>query len=703
MTVKLVDLSLEDYTDRYVMEFVIFRPLEKMPPIPAVGQPMVITQAKVQLQKAALGLLTNTATDITYFPPNKPKWPAPSPAHLPDASYTTSTSRKPMSKDVQTYVAMLQNKIREDAVPTKIEYETSLSLASNLKEKFSELKDVAPGKFHDLLGQVVSIYRANGQLVTVYLTDYTVNDYFYDNQIINGDVDSEEADDPYGYLAGKKIKPQKTNDGKEWAGPSGKMSIQITAWDQQGDYCEEYVNSQDWVMMRNVQIKISQKTGCLEGVLRNDQKYPQKIQTQVLQMPQSAEDVDPRWKNAIRRMREYEKLHKHEQKYGPAAAAAEARNKRKAEIEVKPPNAKKRREEKRKAAELKARQDAEKAKHKDVFTEEPKQLSIRLNELVKTKTSSEPAARDPVTLTDILHFRPTIKLEDGTPITPPFTSSKYRSYVRVTDFFPHNIADFSVGKKASLYDALSDASSSEDSEDDDLNRRGDMTDYVNRYEGQWNWKWKFMIQVEDARQPDENKTKTKTRIWLGVDNDSGQFLLNSDACNLRADKAALSQIKERLFILWGDLEERKSEFLASEEGRILSSRTFAVDTGTPPPELTISSTFQSSQSSPVHGKKKSKLGQMPADSDDEEQSSAQFATQQSIPHPPSPPSNPNSPTKLKKLRPKEAGEKLAEKLKEIGEEAQNKPFEACIREWGVEAEAGKYRRAWGLCDTIIKY
>lgn len=305
-------------------------------------------------------------------------------------------------------------------------------------------------------------------------------------------------------------------------------------------------------------------------------------------------------------------------------------------------------------------------------------------------------SKQPITLTDILDFRPKLKLEDGRHITAPFTNSKYRAYVRVTDFFPHNLADFAVGRKASIYDALSDNESESDSEDDDLGRRnGDMTDYIDHQTGQWTWKWKFMIQVEDARRPDQDSTKPKPRMWLGVDDGSGQFLLNSDACDLRADKVALNQIKEKLFILWGDLEERKTSYLASEGGRILQSRTFAIDTGTPPASPTQPSTFQSS---PItrDGRQNIKLGDMPADSDDEE-SSMPFATQQPLPSP----SSPNSPKKLKKLRPKEAGKRLEGRLRGIGEEAMNKPFEACIREWGVESEGG-YRRAWGLFDTIIQ-
>lgn len=275
---------------------------------------------------------------------------------------------------------MLQNNLRPDSMPTKIAYEASTSMARNIKDKFSELKDIIPGRFHDLLGQVVSVHRVRGEIVTVYLTDYTVNEQFYDIQKIDADVVVEEAGDEYGYLRGKKLKPQKTNDGKEWTGPSGKMSIQLTAWDAQGDYFEDHVKPQDWVKIQNVHIKISNRTGCLEGAVHTDRKYPNKLMVQVLHVPQSGESIEPRWKNAIRRMKGYEREHKHEKKYGDVAAEAGGKRKAETEAPMKPPNAKKRREERRKAAELKAKQDAEQASHKDVFAEK-KAPSIRLNEL----------------------------------------------------------------------------------------------------------------------------------------------------------------------------------------------------------------------------------------------------------------------------------------------------------------------------------
>lgn len=43
-----------------------------------------------------------------------------------------------------------------------------------------------------------------------------------------------------------------------------------------------------------------------------------------------------------------------------------------------------------------------------------------------------------------------------------------------------------------------------------------------------------------------------------IANDDAEFLLKLDAENLRTNSQALAALREKLFLLWGDLEERKT-------------------------------------------------------------------------------------------------------------------------------------------------
>lgn len=44
-----MDLSIEDHERGYVMKFNIFKPSQQMPPVPAVGQPVVLRLVKVSI------------------------------------------------------------------------------------------------------------------------------------------------------------------------------------------------------------------------------------------------------------------------------------------------------------------------------------------------------------------------------------------------------------------------------------------------------------------------------------------------------------------------------------------------------------------------------------------------------------------------------------------------------------------------------
>lgn len=299
----------------------------------------------------------------------------------------------------------------------------------------------------------------------------------------------------------------------------------------------------------------------------------------------------------------------------------------------------------------------------------------------------------PVTLTQILAHRLPVQTE-GVSFLPPFTNANYRANIRITDFFPHTLADFSVGRKASEFDCLSDASSA--SEDDDMPPpRGDIADYMHADGESKRWTWRFALQVEDATSPDD--AAEKSRIWLLVDNNAGQFLLNADAINLRTDAAELANLREKLFLLWGDLEERKSKYLASAEGKLLLSRSLAKDKKADSPSPSPSPTPQAPR--------KPRPGDQPPDSDDETASPALTTSVKDT----------DPLDAIRRLRPAEAGARLAVKLREIGEQVQNKPFTACIREYGVKVpvtddadtamvgtdEGWKWQRMFGLFDTII--
>jgi len=116
-------------------------------------------------------------------------------------------------------------------------------------------------------------------------------------------------------------------------------------------------------------------------------------------------------------------------------------------------------------------------------------------------------------------LKPRALLAEDLESDSPFTVCKYRAHVRVVDYFPHNVEDFAVGRRATEYDMLSDYSGGEDTDPEE-----DMRIFRSGKGFKKNvWEWRFALQVEDA-----NKKGSKDRIWLIVDNLAAQGLLGLD-------------------------------------------------------------------------------------------------------------------------------------------------------------------------------
>ena len=85
-------------------------------------------------------------------------------------------------------------------------------------------------------------------------------------------------------------------------------------------------------------------------------------------------------------------------------------------------------------------------------------------------------------------------------------------------------------------------------------------------EGGIKWQWRFMLLVEDARhqpsfrKPGEGEEAVPKQMELLVaDTDADYLFRDIDACDLRRNPKTVAMLREKLFVLWGDLQERKEE------------------------------------------------------------------------------------------------------------------------------------------------
>ena len=222
----------------------------------------------------------------------------------------------------------------------------------------------------------------------------------------------------------------------------------------------------------------------------------------------------------------------------------------------------------------------------------------------------------------------------------PFVNANYRTYARVIDFMPSQLEDFARPKVTpSEYGCLSDHEESESNSEDSDSGNAHVTlsgAFPATVKG---WEWQFHLQLEEAM-TGSDEAQTPRKLWVVVDDQSAQMLLNLDASDLHNNHVNLGHLRQTLFNLWGDLEEHKAK---------LEKRTL--------------------------GTKNSKRGPQPPDHSDEE---GEATSQQKTSEP----------------------------------QFSNRPFECCIRQYGVKlsendegkADAGggkRWERVFGLFGTRI--
>jgi hypothetical protein len=295
------------------------------------------------MYKGAISLVKNNATEFHVLPAGKiPR----NPSEIFNAPWLSNPAliRKPNPEETKC-VVLASNGIEEMAMPSSQEFRTKTEQAMNVKDKFSLLKDVKPDGFYNILGQVVRIFDGALGTVTVYLSDYSANSFFYPYAWDVGQESDTHGRDEYG---NNKAKPMAD---KAWPGPYGKLTIQLTLFDAHAQFVREYVKADQWLLLKNVHMKFGKNGESLEGFLRGDpNQYEGTVRVEVMEQKQEKDENDARWTDAVRRKYEYEKKFK-KQRQDLLNLAAGVGEKRKRDNEPEKMNAKKRRQERRAAAE----------------------------------------------------------------------------------------------------------------------------------------------------------------------------------------------------------------------------------------------------------------------------------------------------------------------------------------------------------------
>lgn len=329
-----------------------------MPRVEA-GDIVIVSMAKFWVFNGTPSLLSHSRTDIHVYeaqrlPSCRPSRSAGGALKKP----SRKVSRNPDTKENE-YVLWLFDRIDKSFIPDQEQFSARAEQSLNIKEKFSLLENVKDHKFADLIVQVVKEPFDLGDKISLWVSDYTENPSFFNK--IQDSADWTDGwpsrdGDPYGYTNrfSKTSAPLAEEEHGRWIGPYGKKSIQITCWEPHANFTRENIRAGDWVRLRNVQVGYGHNSINIEGFLRQDRSFPNRVCVEVLNPQADRETVDPRLIDAIRRKRNHEKDEKHHRKTG---------EKRKVEEPPKKENTKNKRQKqrerkKRQYEELKAEQEA---------------------------------------------------------------------------------------------------------------------------------------------------------------------------------------------------------------------------------------------------------------------------------------------------------------------------------------------------------
>ena len=538
----------------------------KLPSITNPGDTLIIRNLKVKDLKGELVGLSNPATSWVLLPSQ-----SLSEDNLvlqAGINFQKSFSaRYPLPAEL-AYAKWIwgredQNLWSAPQKPTALQVEAIIVAADGKppqrREKFSWIKDLPVPDTHgrpvfvDVLGEVRKVY-SNDFRTDLYITDYTSHSrlYNYEHEGDEGEIDG----DRFAYSRDRR---------QIWPGPWGKMTICVSLWDAQDAYARREIVAGQFVSLLNVKIELDKVGSAIEGKSRGDRMYPHKVNISTVSLGRNG--GDERLKELLLRKREYEKKAKannlrfiHNPATKRKAAAVEEKT---ADLEVtaeedRPSKAKNRKKRDKRERQQEARQKTLEA------------IPIDRNRLNENVACNNHAEAKYISISEILDMSSLERTtHDQTDIQLPFHNCRYKAQVRVVDFFPKTLEDFCAPYREGD-DMISDMEEDSDSDVDTLSP-SEFDDNDVR------WQWRFILLVEDARPLPPSDERPRYMELLVSDADGEGLLTKLDACNLRKNPQQLARLKEKLSILWGDLEELKQNAGDSAGNQILrpSNRPFA--------------------------------------------------------------------------------------------------------------------------------
>ena len=542
-TFKLLDQSLKDATygtDGLSMRF-FKTDARLLPQVRSIGDVVLLRAVKVQPFLGQPMVISHFSTGVLVFPN----------ATIPDPSYSIAfqgTNRmkclgvpadvEKLSLEEQAYVVQLKAALnstitekaslqsleqsrKRDVAPViqsgppekKARLSTREAKPSTFGAKFKLVEDLRHYQFADVCGQVVKRFPNQFGSCELYITDYTENAEMFSYTAPEEESDHQQEGDTFGYNQPSK---------RTWPGPYGQLVLKVNVKDPHAYYVNSNISDGDFVLLKNVKMKTRNTGSKLEGDMWPDDKNSDRINVMKLR-----NDVPEIMEIRARKEKYWTSRKGKEPQLQPQGGAGKAAK-----------NAKKK---------LK-KQQAEEARKQAAEVDETAKRGDALNEYIRcsNEITTLTSMRNILDPDNVRHT----DQRGGQSYLIPFINAKYRARVRVVDFLPKPLEEFAVP-------ALP--------EDDDPDKSSmDVMDF----EASPKLEWSFDLLLEDAGGP--TAATPKERNWVTLGHEEAQYLLGKDMPDpqdLYHNTQLLTQLREKLCILWGNLEEK-------EEGETLSNKPF---------------------------------------------------------------------------------------------------------------------------------
>lgn len=311
--------------------------------------------------------------------------------------------------------------------------------------------------------------------------------------------------------------PREHTQNHEWhtkldsAIPYGQYTLKVVVETPHREWMQEHVSIGDVVLLQNVKLKLDDRKR-LQGDMWPDSKYPGKVMVQRI-FGRDIKEV----RDIYRRKTAYDKDHQQHDRQEERPLPSETKP---LETGLTKQQAKRKKQKRKDKAAADARAADEKLTHSN--------KNIQCSGVAVELSS----VREMLDLDDQRH---TNSWPDGTTYRLPFVNASFKAKLQVIDFYPDRLESFAMQVPSEEFV----------SDDEELESNA--------------WEWAFQLLVQDAS---VNNPCEQDRMVLNVGHAQAQFLLGADMpdpADLEQDGLLLTKLRERLFVLWGDLQERKQQ------------------------------------------------------------------------------------------------------------------------------------------------